>query len=435
MKLFRDMGLARWRLSRKIKKTFGAFEDNKIYLIKTFAYAHSFKDRQFDDPFFGQVPNYLKSSGYNVLTIYDPVKCASVATKRSVELENVLPWNGFLRVADFIVVYWELVAGLFHKLPRSVEFSGRNISREFRFQYLRDSFNSNTFCTLLMYRAFRRIARQFNVSAALYTFEGNPWEKMLLLALRESEKTQILGYQHTVVPLASLSMFPIDDETSWTPFPDRVLTVGEIPSQILIEQGEYKEIPVTPSCAVRYQALEKIPMKADRLEKKLLVALEGVLGAAQLVEYILEHAPILKDWNITLRTHPALSLREMNSSLERRVANTSNIRLSNKLNVVDDLKDSSIAMYWGSTVALEALKMGLPLIHFDTQTLMNYDPLFSFSDFKWIANRQTNLSHVLNEILLLDSRTLELKRAQGRQFLDNYFYSVTEQNLKKFLEL
>ena len=62
-----------------------------------------------------------------------------------------------------------------------------------------------------------------------------------------------------------------------------------------------------------------------------------------------------------------------------------------------DVENSSTVLCRGTTVALEALMMEKPLIHFDRGNFLSYDPLFEFDDFKWTVRKSQELSPVLAE--------------------------------------
>ena len=68
----------------------------------------------------------------------------------------------------------------------------------------------------------------------LFTYENNPWERMCMMAVKsQAPQTKVTGYQHTVVPHASANMFISSHERGRLPMPDRILTVGEAPKQIM----------------------------------------------------------------------------------------------------------------------------------------------------------------------------------------------------------
>jgi len=79
---------------------------------------------------------------------------------------------------------------------------------------------------------------------------------------------------------------------------------------------------------------------------------------------------------LKIRFHPEFGVADLDSRRKKDLSEAPRIEVSIGSTLDDDLKEADICMYWGSTVALEALAHGIPLIHFDTGYPMNYDPLF-----------------------------------------------------------
>ena len=101
--------------------------------------------------------------------------------------------------------------------------------------------------------------------------------------------------------------------------------------------------------------------------------------------------------------------------------------------VLEDLKDCDAILYWGTTVAMEALMVGKPIIQFDRGDLLNYDPLFEFTDFKWQVQMKDSLQKIIQKIQALPETQYCKHQQQGRKYMEQYFYPVTKENLKKFL--
>ena len=101
--------------------------------------------------------------------------------------------------------------------------------------------------------------------------------------------------------------------------------------------------------------------------------------------------------------------------------------------MASDVADSSAVLYWGTTVALEALMMGKPLIHFDRGDFLSYDPLFEFDDFKWRVRENQDLCSVLNDIRNLSEEESIVLKEKGRNYIRSYFHEVDDNSMSKFL--
>jgi len=110
-----------------------------------------------------------------------------------------------------------------------------------------------------------------------------------------------------------------------------------------------------------------------------------------------------------------------------------NVSLSKNLSVKDDVESADIVIYWGSSVALEASMMGKPVIHFDSGTVLSYDPLFENTALKWTVTEKDRLLDIIDSIYALSDEEFCLQQQKARQYLRNYFYPVTENGLQKFV--
>ena len=65
-----------------------------------------------------------------------------------------------------------------------------------------------SFFQALHFDIAKRLGEKYQIQACLMTYEGRPWERFFIAGLRKANiKTIIIGYQHTVIPLAATDMF------------------------------------------------------------------------------------------------------------------------------------------------------------------------------------------------------------------------------------
>jgi len=134
-----------------------------------------------------------------------------------------------------------------------------------------------------------------------------------------------------------------------------------------------------------------------------------------------------------IRAHPGLQLSKLLKKIGKRIIPGGNVEVSLGGTVASDVEDSSAVLYWGTTVALEALMMGKPLIHFDRGDLLSYDPLFEFDDFKWTTTKSQDLRSVLEEIRGLSEEESAVLKEKGRNYIRSYFHKVDDKSMSKFL--
>lgn len=405
-----------------------SFSGRELSVIKTFLYAHNFRgDGKFQDPFFGSLAKHLETKGNTVITFFDPIGCGDEAAKSI--LTNALPYQVFLRPSDIFKSLMWMTLSMFIRKPKSLRFKGVELSGHIHSQFRKDIFSPNGLFTLLMYFSTKRLAQNFKIRKYYQTFENNPWEKMCITALREvSPNTEISGYQHSVVPEASMNLFPALGEDIGL---DRILTTGPETSRILKSRGDFSRQKVIETCGLRFEYLQNLKTSPRPNQKTVLVALEGVPEVSRLVNYVCRELGGNSTWKVILRTHPAHSLSGM--GLDQNPATFENFEISTgSKSLKDDIERASVVLYWGSTVALEAIRLGRPVVHFRLNSLVSYDPAFKLDDLKWNVQPDEDLKVVLEQIQSLDDESFRTKWSKANDYVSQYFYPVVSENLDKF---
>ena len=76
----------------------------------------------------------------------------------------------------------------------------------------------------------------------------------------------------------------------------------------------------------------------------------------------------------------------------------SNISFSQETSVEEDIAQCDLVLYWGTTVAIEAIMLGKPIVHFDRGDLVSFDPLFELDEFKWTISPIQGLNIIIEKI-------------------------------------
>jgi len=409
-------------------------KDRPYYVIKTFIYNSTFDEKSnYSDAFFGVLPEYLRDRE-ELLILADVLGDyrRNISSIKKNKTFTIVP-------LEYILSYWDPIKAVLKTLINrvvvrgDVRFFDFNISGLINSEIATDYKRGSPFAQYLHLICTERLLKIIKIKTFVLTYENNPWEKMCIAALRrESPHTKIIGYQHTVVPQASANMFISEHEEGILPLPDKILTVGSIPKGIMERYGLYRNSRIEESCALRFDYLFNTPTRPRSKSGDILVVLEGIPRVYRLVNYVLKELLDRKDLKIKIRTHPVLPFRAFGKDVDYDINALNNVSLSNGRSVRSDVDEASIVVYWGSTVALEALMMGKPVIHFDMQNILSYDPLFENHHLKWTVTEDDSLIHTIDKIYGMDDATFCLQQAQAREYLDKYFYKVTEEGLQKF---
>ena len=76
--------------------------------------------------------------------------------------------------------------------------------------------------------------------------------------------------------------------------------------------------------------------------------------------------------------------------------------------------------------------MGRPIIWFDRGDVLSFDPLFDFSEFKWVVNSETSIIKTLKEINNLEDKVYESKANKGIKYVSQYLEKCTSEKVKLF---
>lgn len=404
-------------------------EKTPYYVIKTFAYNSSWDKGKYKDSFFGRLPEFLAAKE-NILILANVLGDFNLFFKNIVkEQQLIVPLEYFLSFQDILQAIGKILTYK-PKVQGKLLFAGYEVSEVFRKELYR-RYNGIQLYQLLHYFAIQRLSQQYQIKTFLMTYENNPWEKMCTLALRKNAPKAIIGgYQHSVVPQAALNMFIHPLENGIIPLPDEIFTVGDVSKHILLTYGDYSQKPIKSSCALRYEYLFQIKPKKYHPQGRILLVLDGVSQTVQMLQFVLNQLGGNNAYKLTIRTHPALSWEKLSRSCDFRM-NYSNVVISRN-SLVEDLSHSDIVIYWQSAVVLEALSMGIPVINFQAEEILSYDPLFLSNALKYIVRRNDSLLKILRNIEQLENHTYQHQLKEAESFINRYFHPVTTENLQLF---
>lgn len=427
---------SRIHLSKKIQRQLKG--GNSYYVIRSFIYNRSFgSDGTYRDLFLGEAPEFIKKKK-DVLILSDILGDFSFCIKKIKKCSShiIVPLEYFISIKDILCAIFKVLTYRIRVID-DLSFGGYPASDIIRRELVR-TLNGIRIYQLLNYESVQALLKTTSVDTFLLTYENNPWEKMCLLAFREfSPSTRLLGFQHNVVPQASANMFIGSKEKDIIPKPDRILTTGEIPKRIIERYGALNGGVIVPACALRHEYLFTFSAEKRLRSGIILLALEGVPDICGMVNYCLQQLGNNDTYKILIRTHPVLPIKRIQHKLIAPLKSFHNVIVSeggSRL-LKEDIQRAEMVMYWGSTVGMEALWMGKPVIHYDNGSVLSYDPLFECSHLKWSVNGHSSLVSVLNDISVMSDQEFQDQEQKAKEYLHQYFHDITEENMKGFLEL
>ena len=409
-----------------------------FYVLRTWVYESSIsKDNKFSDSFFGRLPEFLTARNKKVIVLAGIVNNYGNTIKRLSKCNEkylIVPQEYFLKFSDVVKiaidVYFSKIR-LTNKI-KLYEFDVTKIIQGELDRNCRETIYIRT--ELLQKYIIKNMLKHFSINTFTTTYENNPWERICILFLRKySPETKIIGYQHAVISRASANMYSSKEEVLFMPMPDRVVTTGEITKDILEKYGSYPKNIIKSSCALRHEYIYELKRKAFTRSCKILVALEGVYECYRLVNFVFNALSNTKDFQVVIRAHPARPFDRIKNELCFDIDSHTKFSVSNQKSLKDDLEDVDILIYWGSTVSLEALMMGIPVIHVSLDDIVNVDPLFDCRYLKWAVGNTEELQNAVNTIYSISEKDYLDQYNEAKSYVERYFKKVTDNRLSEFI--
>lgn len=411
-------------------------EGGPTVVLKSFFYESTIgEDRLFHDPMFGRLPEYLTREKKLIIAVHIVGKFrACLIRMRLHEKFDIVPVEYWLSPTAIIKATSVVLLGrLDLRIPDKLIYRGTNIACVFKQELFRRC-NDIQLEDYLFYDLMEGcITAAGQVTHYIQTYENNPWEKMAILAVRRaSPSTKISAFQHAVAPPAAVNLFNSAKEARLMPLPDWVVCSGKESVEIIRAHCVALHPVLTLGGAIRYEHLRGFKKKTRVAIRRILIAAEGVFEVIPMLKYVLEQIGGHTKYQLTFRFHPALPYEKFNREHGFSVGNFANSTVSAQ-SLQRDLEDHDLCIYWGSTVAIEALYVGMPLIHFDLEGELSYDPLFRCKHLKKVATKKSSLIELICDIERLRTTEYEHEVIQGRQYARNYFASVTNRSFEVFL--
>lgn len=420
-------------LGKGIKKAIR--KNSPSYILRSWIQSRSFVNDKYVDLFFGRLPEFLKQKGV------EPVILAGILNdyKKLISKINrvkdflIIPQEYFVGYLDYVKVIMRNIANR-PKIKKAILFHQLDVADlviaclEKDYEY--GEVNKNLIYFYYIKGLLKR-ARPYNF---LFTFEGQAWERMSILALRRySPFTKIIGYAHSSITKNWLGYFYSKEEKDIAILPDRIVTVGEEPRIILDSNGNYgNNTKIRDGCALRYEHLFKKDKLKRNGRKDILAAFSiNQQYSLKLFEFLYEALGGRQEYKVILRPHPFAPLEAMIKSWGMSLCN--NFTISKTLQIEEDLQKVSMVIYIDTTLSIEALMCGMPIIHLDFKEPASPDPLFKLNSLKWTVSNKDELFKAINDVYAMNHEEYLEKYNKAISYLKRYFYPVEEKYLQEFI--
>lgn len=215
---------------------------------------------------------------------------------------------------------------------------------------------------LLHYELVRRMHVRICPGVVVYPFENQPFEKMLILALRP-HGTRLIGLQHASIPLHYVNFGLGQGDVEAMPLPDQVLANSEIWQKRLTDT--MPGLPVSVGGAVRGAPFSVAASMCSKPSSVLVLLPYARSHAEALIRYCLSQSGM----GFVLRPHPVFP-----ESIVRSWVSMPDEMVFDERPMADVLQSYSYCLHSGSTAALECLSVGMHTVKYLPERL-DLDPL------------------------------------------------------------
>lgn len=421
-------GLVLLEKKAKIKK-------NKDYIVlRTWVDHRNYKSDAYDDSYFKNLPNFLSGNNQKVLIAAGIISdYYSIIQKFKGDIKNfIIPVNFYLKGIDILSC---LCATCFKRtaIKGNIHFYGFDITCLVAAELNSDIVTTHFFSALLQYYACRRLAEAISIKEFIYTFENYSWEKMSILGLRsQNPKIKIVGFQHAFIAKNSFIYFPGAGDIGKMPLPDKIVTMGKRTQEIMKRFGNYPEGIFSVGCALRQEYLFNLTILPRNRNGGIFVPLTITIeDTVKVLNFIFEAGLGQCSEKIYLRFHPATPIEKVIKMI--RFSLPRNFIISDNAPMLKEMERCSVVLYTWTTVCLEALNMGRPVIYLDVNYPLEVDPLFECDSLKDVCREPGNLIAKIEKLRNMDDKVFMEQMQKARGYLNDYFSPVNQKALSNFI--
>jgi len=396
------------------------------------------KNFNYNDPFFGDMPLKLRERGKKII-IVPYILNNFVSILKSINKSN----EEFLLIESFLNIYDILHINIINMLDipkrkKYPSFVGFEISDIIYDENKRNWREPRTSSLLLLYKFVNKLNRnRVPIDVFIYTYENHIREKILNMALKEYyPETLIIGYQHATVSKMYLDHFFSREELNVLPLPDRLITNGKYYEKLFKESG-YPPDKLFCGGAIRYSNLVK--SMNITIQKRIrtgppsihVTTSTGMNEAIELLWKVFEAFKNSLEYKIIIKSHPSMPYKYFSKR-------TDHFKLPSHFSISDQpvtelLKESDILIYTTSSTCVEALALGVPVIHVESDFIVDMEILDFKPEIRYSARNKEALKEQVVSILKMKEKDLLEKRVEWRQTALEIFGNIDEKTYDLFL--
>ncbi|MEW6530055.1 MAG: hypothetical protein AB1473_04405 [Thermodesulfobacteriota bacterium] len=395
------------------------------------------------DRYFGELPRHLRARRYRVAHVVHPyprtLRELVEPARTSGEL-IVFPdecWN----LLDVLRIAWRT---LIQRWPIRSKFilQGLDLTPLLVSETLAERAKTREMLAMQWYYVARFLARQgFAPRVVIIPFENQPWEKAFRVGAREFlTDTRILSYMHgPFAPLwLPLSMSGHDASRKLISGP--IIVPGPVWARLMAEQGYPQEqVQVGPAFRFSHLFTHKDDVRhfeSTGIRDRASILVAGSHSAQDTLELLCKVFEALGDFRgmeVVIKFHPDIGETRGRELLDSVVALLGRERVPRHFTVIDRpigelLQSAAVLIDMGTSVSLEALALGVHVVHVQPDLWFDMDTLGHFPEAN-IQGRSPRDIRQAVETLLREDLNKSRERAKASYARLNELFSPESAHL------
>ena len=351
--------------------------------------------------------------------------------------------RNFLIKEDYLT-FSALLFSLFHIFrvwfikPPPQEVMGIDFSPLIREELLSGGGYESALEGLLNYRFAKRLKeRSFDLSLVIDWWEGQPLDKGWNLGFHTYfPNTPRKGYLGYAPRTMELQLRPSESEIQYGAAPETISTIGEQFSSDMESTKPPFQTETAPAFRFGHLWENGSSNERDSGIFKILLALSIMVDESiRILEQVIDSELVEDDqMKFILKPHPTVQF----DTLKKRMGDNWSSRFQESENSTpDEIRSSDLLITGMSSVGLEAIVMGVPVIVVERMSGLAYDPIpDSVPKELWRSCRSPKeISEAIDTFRNRTPEEVIKHRALSAQIKRDYFEPVTEEGVCTFLEL
>jgi hypothetical protein len=411
-----------------------------LTLIHTWIDNRSFTpEGKFRDSYLGELGSKLKEKGENVVIVpyvLSDISYRKALKKMKLTRENFLLPYAYIRIRDVFSIILRIIF-----TSTSAEFSPFGeieISDLLLEDLKRDKIGIRQPRDFILNRVVREWKKSgIPIKYFIYPFENQTWEKSYSLAIRKLyPEAKMVAFQHAATSIMSLNYFFSSSESKIIPLPDKIITSGRYNEKKFIESG-YDSNKVFSGGAIRFASLlekPKIRLEKTAISEKFTVLVTTSISPIEATELFWKALKAFggcNKYNVIIKCHPVMPYHKFAKDLGNEKL-PENFEISSRP-IPELLRESNVLLYTSSTTCIEAIALGVPVIHLESDFVIDIDPLDFTLEFRDSVNSPEELKKNIGEIGTKDRNRFLIKQKMGKKILNELFGEVNDSVYDLFL--